>query len=326
MCDEKDSDDELNKEGQELAILVGSLKGKNRACVVKLVKDYDEWRVELDEINEHACQLDDALTEEKNNVDELEAKLLKETQKASKLIEMTVALKTKNKKLKVAHEKLKKEVELMDVGSKAIKCELVSITSSHEELKASHAKIINMPSTSNASNPIDVDAYIATTNLVEATPRKENVELKAQLERGLVTCIQGEKNLNDLMSNQKANINKQGLGNMPKPNANGKAWLPHQICKKTMEQQKKMTMEEDTLGIVDQGIRGGKANRSYDTYDNSKGTFNPSYVLCKHNDGSVYAKYVGAHNIRHYHTIWVPKTLVANNKGPIVQWVPKVKV
>jgi predicted nuclease with TOPRIM domain len=146
---------------------------------VKLVKDYDECQVELDEINEHACHLDEAITKEKHKFDELEDRLLKETQKASNLIEMIVDLKNENKELKVAHEKLNKEVELMDVGSKDIKSELVSITSSHEELKASHAKMLNMPSTSNASNPVDIDAYVPKDNLVEATLKKENVELKA---------------------------------------------------------------------------------------------------------------------------------------------------
>jgi predicted nuclease with TOPRIM domain len=106
----------------------------------------------LDEINEHACHLDEAITKEKHKFDELEDRLFKETQNASNLIEMIVDLKNENKELKGSHEKLNKEVELMDVGSKDIKSELVSITSSHEELKASHAKMLNMPSTSSASN------------------------------------------------------------------------------------------------------------------------------------------------------------------------------
>jgi hypothetical protein len=45
MCDENDSDDELNKEGQDLAILVSPFKEKNHACVLNLVKDYDECQV-----------------------------------------------------------------------------------------------------------------------------------------------------------------------------------------------------------------------------------------------------------------------------------------
>ena len=64
---------------------------------------------------------------------------------------MTLALRKENNELTVAHKKLKKDVELMDVGSETLKSELISITSSHEELKSSYAKLLNMPSTSNAS-------------------------------------------------------------------------------------------------------------------------------------------------------------------------------
>jgi hypothetical protein len=67
------------------------------------------------------------------------------------------------------------------------------------------------------------------------------------------------------------------------------------------------------------------ASRSIPTHNNFVGKYNPSYVPCKHDDGHVYAKYVGPRNeyaFREY-AIWVPKTLVTNVKGPIVKWVPK---
>src|SRR3954465_9746877 len=41
---------------------------------------------------------------------------------------------------------------------------------------------------------------------------EENARLKAQLEKGLVPCIQGEKNLNDLLSSQKEVIGKDDIG------------------------------------------------------------------------------------------------------------------
>ena len=45
---------------------------------------------------------------------------------------------------------------------------------------------------------------------------EENAKLKEQLEKGLVSCIQGEKNLNDLLSNQKEVVAKEGIGFTPK--------------------------------------------------------------------------------------------------------------
>ena len=51
------------------------------------------------------------------------------------------------------------------------------------------------------------------------------------------------------------------------------------------------------------------------------GNFNPSYVLCKSINGIVYAKYVGPRNDYAYRlcSIWVPKVLITNVKGPIAK-------
>ena len=57
----------------------------------------------------------------------------------------------------------------------------------------------------NASNPSR-----ELVHLVE-----ENAKLKVQLEKGLVSCIQGEKNLNDLLTNQKGVVAKEGIGYVP---------------------------------------------------------------------------------------------------------------
>ena len=64
----------------------------------------------------------------------------------------------------------------------------------------------------------------ATNSLcVKASLVEENTRFKAQFEKGLATCIQGEKNLNSLLSNQKTSIGKGGLGFSSTPkNANKK--------------------------------------------------------------------------------------------------------
>ena len=62
------------------------------------------------------------------------------------------------------------------------------------------------------------------------------------------------------------------------------------------------------------------------SHNDFAGKYNPSYVLMKSYDGSVYAKYVGTPYGDDYHwSIGVPKTLVANKRGPIEKWVPKYK-
>ena len=45
---------------------------------------------------------------------------------------------------------------------------------------------------------------------------EENAKLKEQLEKVLVSCIQGEKNLKNLLSNQKEVLAKEGIGFAPK--------------------------------------------------------------------------------------------------------------
>jgi hypothetical protein len=52
-----------------------------------------------------------------------------------------------------------------------------------------------------------------------------------------------------------------------------------------------------------------------------------TYVLCKDTDGNVLARYVGPRDGYAYrwYSIWVPKSLVANARGPISQWAPKPK-
>ena len=73
--------------------------------------------------------------------------------------------------------------------------------------------------------------------------------------------------------------------------------------------------------VVNGGAMRGNPNHKY------AGKSNPSYVLCKGTQRDVYAKYVGPRNGYSYrwYSIWVPKYLVSNAKGPITQWVPKSK-
>ena len=45
---------------------------------------------------------------------------------------------------------------------------------------------------------------------------EENKRLKATFDKGLATCIQGKKNLDDLLSTQRDNVSKEGIGFPPK--------------------------------------------------------------------------------------------------------------
>jgi hypothetical protein len=53
-------------------------------------------------------------------------------------------------------------------------------------------------------------------------------------------------------------------------------------------------------------------------------TFDASYVLTN-KSGKVVAKYVGGKHKSPKTSVWVPKVLVSNVKGPKTIWVPKNK-
>ena len=61
------------------------------------------------------------------------------------------------------------------------------------------------------------------------------------------------------------------------------------------------------------------------SHDDFAGSDNTHYVLMRDYYGDVYAQYVGPCDDYIAWSIWVPKTLVANKRGPIEKWVPKTK-
>ena len=84
-------------------------------------------------------------------------------------------------------------------SSKVVKGDLISLTESYAQLKATTIKALT-------SVPhMDLNDDFCMANFVHdcTSLQEENKKLKAQFEKGLVSCIQGEKNLNDLLSNQK---------------------------------------------------------------------------------------------------------------------------
>src|SRR3954463_10051115 len=78
----------------------------------------------------------------------------------------------------------------------------------HEEVNIQPTKeITNFPPIIMVEKPSSTNPCCEHVPLIE-----ENTRLKAQLEKGLVSCIQGEKSLNDLLSSQKVVIGKEGIG------------------------------------------------------------------------------------------------------------------
>ena len=104
---------------------------------------------------------------------------------------------------------------------------------------------------------------------------EENSRLKAQVEKGLVSSILGDKSLNDLLSSQKEVIGKEGIGF---------GAVPSKKKNKT-----KGTTPPETIKFVKEGEipkknvaktgEGGRATRGNATPPDFASPSNPSYVL-----------------------------------------------
>jgi len=189
----------------------------------------------------------------------------------------------------VGHARLIKDLEKLDKAHKALESEHSTLTKSHEQLQSRLAKY-DVPSSSNSSSDL--------ANIIE-----ENARLKEELAKS--STPQGEKSLDDPL--QRSNNGKEGLGYVSKAKK-----------KKNKKKAKPAQAKKNT-------IVGGNATRGKATRDDFAGKNNPNYALFRDNYGDVYAQYVGPYDGYIAWSIWVPKTLVANMRGPIEKWVPKSK-
>ena len=147
-------------------------------------------------------------------------------------------------------------------------------------------------------------------NIVEENARlkKELASLKGK--GPVVDPSPLQKSIVDPLTRQRPYNSKEGLGYVaPKKRKNKKK----ETKKNTPAQAKKMPT---TSGVV---IRGDTPRSDF------AGTNNPHHILYIDYYGDVYAKYVGPKVDYLAYSIWVPKTLVANMRGPIERWGPKNK-
>ena len=175
---------------------------------------------------------------------------------------------------------------MLDKSHKALESELVLLTKSQTQLTNITAPSNFIPSSS--------------TTILE-----ENARLKGELAKA--TFPQGNKSIDDLLSKERSNGEKVGIGFVSKAK------------KKNNKKKKAKPTQETNKTIVDSKTTSGKTM----SHDDFVGSANPHYVLMRDYYGDVYAQYVGPYDGYIPWSIWVPKTLVANKRGPIEKWVPK---
>ena len=336
---EDECDDGVDNDEESLMAFMKTLHGEARARFSDLLKS-------LAERDDFIENVENLLIEEKERVELLEHELHEESVMRASLeealsshkidfvktddalqlaLENKDALKVRVEKLLVDHTRLVEEHELLVTSSKVVKGDLIALTESYAQLKATTIKALT-------SVPhIDLNDESCTANFAHdcTSLQEENKKLKAQIEKGLVSCIQGEKNLNDLLSNQKECVAKEGIGFDPSSKKKktkkkshkkkiGPTPPPQQKIAFVHEGHKEKEKEKGNVG-------DGKVTRDKAIPKEFAGKNNPSYVLMRGDDGYTFAKFVGTNYDDYAWTIWVPKTLVANSLGPIAKWGPKIK-
>ncbi|KAM0906965.1 hypothetical protein ACQ4PT_016441 [Festuca glaucescens] len=124
------------------------------------------------------------------------------------------------------------------------------------------------------------------------TKERDHAKAKLKDELAKSSLPQSEKSLDDLLSKQRSNNGKDGLGYVAK-------------AKKKNKKKAKPAQEKKKV------VNGGDASKGKATIDDHAGIANPHYVLLKDYYGDVYAKYVGPYDgyiacdegIRHQYSV-----------------------
>ena len=304
-----------------------SLRGKARKqfeylmdTVASRNESIDELTSQVEDGRRRYFLLKDELTEERDHsatlakqIESCELDRIKNMDILDRSLLMSQELDASKKELEVAHASLTKDCEQLDNANKLIKGELSSLREKYDQLRATNEKSLG---SSNVPICVENIACASNSTIDQALLVEENKKLKEQLEKERLSSKKG-KGLDEILSQQRGGSFKQGLGFDPKKN------------KKVVNPPKKIVFVKQGQKEVDnvkKKVVNGGATRGNPKHMNA-GDNNPSYVLCKGTEGNVYAKYVGPLDDYTYiwYSIWVPKTLVANAKGPITQWVPKLK-
>ena len=196
---EEDNDDDIASLNEKGKMIFHALRKNKNACSnfveiltiaiesKKLIKEHEDTIFEMEgharEYADEIADLKEALEEEQTTKESLEETFALELSKVKethdRALEVANSLQTKNDVLVVVYAKLLEDFEHLKNGSRVVKGELIKLTESHEQLKASYSKErIKLPS------PIGINDDACATNSIscEASILKENVELSAQLE------------------------------------------------------------------------------------------------------------------------------------------------
>ncbi|KAK1664164.1 hypothetical protein QYE76_052323 [Lolium multiflorum] len=224
---------------------------------------------EMLEFDEFILNLQASLEERLENLEEPQDEINKLTKARDHARAKTKLLKKEMAQFGVDHEKLVKDLDELDKAHKALKSEYALLSKSNEQLQIRLASY-DVPSSSTPS--------CDHANIIE-----ENARLKDELAKA--SSPQSKLSLDDLLSKQRSNNGKEGIGYGAK-------------AKKANKQKAKPAQEKK------KDITNGEAPKGKTINDDDAGNANPHYVLFKDYYGDVYAKYVGPYDGYVAWSIW----------------------
>jgi hypothetical protein len=244
----------------------------------------------LDEESEYRTTLEERLESLDAKNDEIISKIIKDR---DHVFAKYKVIKKEKVELGVANTILLEDMEKLDKAHKVLKTTHSILVKSHEQLQTQLSKT--------CSTSITILPRVHE-NVIEENARLKVDHAKTSIPKG------NDKGFAYLFE-LKPHKGKEGLGYV----AEAKKKVSNTKENKTKPAQAKTN------------IASGNATRGKTTRSDFAGHNNPNYILYVDYYGDVYAKYVGPYDGYIDYSIWVPKTLVANRKGPIEKWVPKCK-
>ena len=249
----------------------------------------------LDEESEYRTTLEERLKSLDEKNDEIIGKIIKDIDHVFTKYKM---IKKEKVESVAANARLLEEKEKLEEAHKTLEATHSLIVKSHEQLQTQLSKS-NSPSTSTPS--------CDHANVIE-----KNARLKAELAKATSAKTSTPKGKNKVVAQVlelKPHKGKEGLGYVAKAK------------KKVDNNKENMTkLAQDKTSTA-----SGNATRGKTTCSDFAGHNIPNYILYTDYYGDVYAKYVGPYDGYISYSIWVPKTLVTNQRSPIEKWVPKPK-
>ncbi|KAM0872543.1 hypothetical protein ACQ4PT_038661 [Festuca glaucescens] len=286
----------------------------------------EKWRFNLlrQELKNERC-ISQGL---KQQIETFELDKVKDLETIERAQLMAQELDASKKELEVAHASLTKDLDHLEKANKLVKDELKKLGENHDLLQDTYKKALgslsdpiivenvassSTPSTCDHAKLFEehaklkevVSLYVETNKYLEslvtkyglnyypkdstceqATILEENVRLTKELAK--FTTSKNKMGLDDLLSKQRSNNKKYGLGYVPKPY-------------KKNNYKKEMPAQEKNKKVTNDGkVPKGKATSGDRTGPNNH------YALFKDYYGDVYAEYVGPRNGYAYrgYSIW----------------------